>query len=281
MEENLSRQFDGKVAVVTGGTQGLGAAVARMFARRGAAGVVFCGRGRENGKKMEAELGGRCKAVFVPADLARVGDCFALMECADREFGRVDALANCAASTERGNILDTAPAFFDDMFAVNVRAPFFLMQAAAKMMRREKIPGAMVNILSVSGHGGQPFICAYSGSKGALAVLTKNIAFALAPDRIRVNGLNIGWMNTPGEDRIQKTRHDAPDDWLRQAAQTRPFGRLLEPDEVARAVAFLCAEESGMMTGAIVDFDQSVLGCYEDPPMPAGRLQAKTPPQSP
>ena len=272
MEENLSRQFAGKVAVVTGGTQGLGAAVARMFARRGAAGVVFCGRNRENGEKAAAELGAQCRALFVPADLARVEDCLALMESVDREFGRVDALVNCAANTERGNILDTAPEFFDNMFAVNVRAPFFLTQAAAKIMRREKTPGAMVNILSVSGHGGQPFICAYSGSKAALAALTKNIAFSLSPDRIRVNGLNIGWMSTPGEDRIQKTRHDAPDDWLERAARTRPFGRLLEPDEVARAVAFLCAEESGMMTGAIVDFDQSVPGCYESPPTPAGRL---------
>ena len=272
MEENLSRQFAGKVAVVTGGTQGLGSATAHMFARRGAAGVVLCGRNRENGEKVAAELGGRCKALFVPADLARVEDCFALMEAADREFGRVDALANCAAITERGNILDTTPEFFDAMFAVNVRAPFFLMQAAAKIMRREKIPGAMANILSISGHGGQPFICAYSGSKGALATLTKNIAFSLAPDRIRVNGLNIGWMNTPGEDRIQKKFHGASDGWLAKAGKTLPFGRLLEPDEVARAIAFLCSEESGMMTGSIVDFDQSVPGCCESPPIPAGRL---------
>ena len=272
MEKSLKKQFAGKVAVVTGGTQGLGAAVARMFARRGADGVVLCGRNRAGGETIAAELAPQCKAVFVPADLAKTDDCFAVMDAADRTFGRVDALVNCAASTERGNILDTTPEFFDEMFAVNVRAPFFLMQAAAKMMRRDKIPGAMANILSVSARGGQPFICAYSGSKGALATLTKNIAFSLSPDRIRVNGLNIGWMNTPGEDRIQKTRHNAPDDWLQKAVAALPFGRLLEPDEVARAVAFLCSEESGMMTGAIVEFDQSVSGCCESQPVPAGRL---------
>ena len=111
------------------------------------------------------------------------------------------------ALTDRGTILDTSPELFDRMFAVNVRAPFFLMQDAAKIMRREKIPGAIVNILSMSGHGGQPFISAYSGSKGALATLTKNIAFSLMPDHIRVNGLNIGWMDTPGEHAIQMRYH--------------------------------------------------------------------------
>jgi NAD(P)-dependent dehydrogenase (short-subunit alcohol dehydrogenase family) len=156
---------------------------------------------------------------------------------------------------------------------VNVRAPFFLMQEAAKIMRREKIEGTMVNILSMSAHGGQPFISAYCGSKGALATLTKNAAFSLMPWRIRVNALNIGWMNTPGEDRIMKTYHDAEDGWLEKAAKEQPFGRLLDPKEVARAVAFLTSGESGMMTGSVIDFDQSVAGCYESAPHPS------TPPQ--
>ena len=122
------------------------------------------------------------------------------MADADKAFGRVDVLVNVAALTDRGTIISTTPPeLFDRMFAVNVRAPFFLMQDAAKIMRREKIEGAMINILSMSAHGGQPFLAAYSSSKGALAILTKNAAFALMPDHIRVNGLNIGWMDTPGE----------------------------------------------------------------------------------
>jgi NAD(P)-dependent dehydrogenase (short-subunit alcohol dehydrogenase family) len=152
---------------------------------------------------------------------------------------------------------------------VNTRAPFFLMQEAAKIMRREGTEGRMVNILSMSAHGGQPFITAYCGSKGALATLTKNVAFSLMPWRIRVNGLNIGWMSTPGEDRIMRTYHGADDDWLENAAKEQPFGRLLDPREVARAVAFLASTESGMMTGSIIDFDQSVLGCWESAPHPS------------
>ena len=146
------------------------------------------------------------------------------------------------------------------MFAINVRAPFFLMQHALKVMKREKIKGSIINIISMSGHGGQSFITAYCASKGALITLTKNVAYSVMNHRIRVNGLTIGWMDTPGEDRIMKTYHGAEDGWLEAAEKGRPFGRLLKPDEVARAVAFLASAESGLMTGSIIDFDQQVLG---------------------
>jgi NAD(P)-dependent dehydrogenase (short-subunit alcohol dehydrogenase family) len=263
-------QLDGKVAVITGGTQGLGEAVARLFAARGAEGIVICGRNAERGRAVAQEISaGGCRAEYVQADLASMDDTRAVIAAADRAFGRVDALVNAAGITDRGTIFGTSPELFDRMFAVNVRAPFFLMQDAAKIMRRERIAGAMVNILSMSAHGGQPFIAAYSGSKGALATLTKNAAFSLMPWRIRVNGLNIGWMNTPGEDRIMRLNHGAEDGWLEKASAKQPFGRLIDPEEVARACTFLCSDESGLMTGSIIDFDQSVLGCWESPPHPS------------
>jgi len=186
-----------------------------------------------------------------------------------KERMEFDALINVAALTDRGTILDTSPELFDRMFAVNVRAPFFLMQDAAKIMRREKIRGTVVNILSMSAHGGQPFITAYCSSKGALLTLTKNVAFGLMRDGIRVNGLNIGWMDTPGEDRIMRLYHDAQDGWRERAEAGLPFGRMVKVGEVARAVAYLASEESGLMTGSIIDFDQSVLGCYEASPQPS------------
>ncbi len=97
---------------------------------------------------------------------------------ADKAFGRVDILVNSAGMTDRGTIWDTEPELFDDMFAVNVRAPFFLMQDALKVMKREKIEGSIVNIISMSGHGGQSFITAYCASKGALITLTRNVAYS-------------------------------------------------------------------------------------------------------
>ena len=158
------------------------------------------------------------------------------------------------------------------MYAVNVRAPFFLIQDAARIMRRGGAGGTIVNILSTSSHGGQHFLAAYSSSKGALGVLTRNVAYALMRDGIRVNGLNIGWMNTPGEHTIQKVAHDAPADWLDKAGAGLPLGRLLDPLEVARATAFLLSAESMPMSGALVDFDQSVQGAG-DPPRPMVRLE--------
>ena len=266
----MSAPLNGKHAIITGATQGLGEATARLFAERGAEGLIISGRSRERGEAVANDLSsGGCATHFVPAELSDVNACRAITAKADSAFGKVDALVNAAAITDRGTLLDTSPELFDQMFAVNVRAPFFLMQDCAKLMRRERIHGTMVNVLSMSSHGGQPFIIAYCGSKGALATLTKNAAFTLMRDQIRVNGLNIGWMDTPGEDRIQKTYHNAADGWLENAERQQPFGRLLKPREVAKTIAYLSCDESGLMTGSLIDYDQSVLGCYDAPPQPA------------
>lgn len=262
----------GKIAVVTGGTQGLGAAIARQFAEDGAAGLVTCGRTTEKGEAVAARIQDQTgvETHFVRADLSSVADCRAVIAAADSYFGRVDVLANAAAVTDRGNILDTSEELFDAMMATNVRGPYFLIQDAAKLMIREKIAGSIVNIGSVSALAGQPFISAYCTSKGALATLTRNTAFALMKNRIRINQLNIGWMASDGEDRIQKTYHGAGDDWLEKAGAELPFGRLVLPEEVAKAASFLASAESGLMTGAVIHFDQSVWGAQDGaPPVPA------------
>lgn len=264
----------GQVAIVTGGTQGLGAAIALQLAQRGAQAVVICGRNQRKGRAQAQHIHSHTgvQTLYVPADLAEVTDCRNVVAMADQNFGRVDILVNAAGLTDRGNILDTSPELFDRMFAVNVRAPFFLMQEVIQVMRREKIEGAIVNIGSMSAMGGQPFIAAYCASKGALATLTRNTAYALLRNRIRVNGLNIGWMSSEGEDRIQREFHKADDNWLEEAAKTQPFGRLVDPAEVARAVAFLCSAESGLMTGSVIEYDQSVWGAYDGSPQPVSPL---------
>jgi NAD(P)-dependent dehydrogenase (short-subunit alcohol dehydrogenase family) len=271
---NNTSNFQNKVAIVTGGTQGLGAEIAALLARRGAQALVICGRNQVNGlaqaKKITHETG--VSVHFVQADLGNVDDCRRVVAEADSRFGKIDILVNAAGITDRGNILDTSPELFDRLFAVNVRAPFFLMQEVVKVMRRQNIEGAIVNIGSMSAMAGQPFLAAYCASKGALATLTKNTAYALLRNRIRVNGLNIGWMASDGEDRIQRDFHHADDDWLNKAAAQQPFGRLISPQEVARSVAYLCSEESGLMTGSIIEFDQSVWGAYDGSPHPAAPL---------
>ncbi|SAK45291.1 sorbitol dehydrogenase [Caballeronia hypogeia] len=262
--------LEGKVTVVTGGAQGLGAAVAALFAERGAAGIVICARSKEKGEHKARELAEASGAQvrFIAADLSRVEDCRAVIAATDEQFGRIDVLVNAAATTDRGTILDTDPELFDRMFATNVRAPFFLMQETIRVMKREQTEGAIVNICSMSAMAGQPFIAAYCASKGALATLTQNTAYALLRNRIRVNGLNLGWMASEGEDRIQRTHHGAEDGWLERAAAAQPFGRLINTNEAARAVAYLASAESGLMTGSMINFDQSVWGAYDDAPHP-------------
>jgi len=265
--------LQGKVAIVTGGTQGLGAAIAQLFAQRQARGVVICGRNQSKGEAQAAHLRSLgTEALYVQADLGTVEDCRKVVQQADETFHRVDMLVNAAAITDRGTILDTEPELFDRMFAVNLRAPFYLMQESIRIMRREQITGSIVNIGSMSAMAGQPFLAAYCTSKGALATLTRNTAYALLRNRIRVNGLNIGWMASEGEDRIQREFHHADDDWLQKAAAAQPNGRLVDPHEVARAVAFLCSEESGLMTGSVIEYDQSIWGAYDGSPHPVAPL---------
>lgn len=268
-------RLDGKVAVVTGGTQGLGAAVARRFAEAGCAGVVACGRSQARGDAVAGAISRDTgvEVAFVAADLERVADCRAVVATALARFGRIDALVNCAGVTDRGTLLDTSEQLFDRIFAVNVRAPFFLMQETVAAMIARGTEGAIVNIGSTSARAGQPFIAAYCASKGALATLTRNAAFGLLRNRIRVNQLDIGWMASDGEDRIQREYHGADDGWLARAAAEQPFGRLVDPAEVARACAFLCSADAGLMTGAVIQFDQSVWGAYDGaPPHPAAAM---------
>ena len=259
----------GKVAIVTGSTQGLGEAIAHVLADRGAAGDIAPADDEAGGYAVQRALEAKgTKTLFVEADLSKVEDSRAVVATADSAFGRIDVLVNSAGVTDRGTILDTSPELFDQIFAVNVRAPFFLMQDAIKVMQRVGEGGSIINIISMSGHGGQSFITAYCASKGALVTLTKNVAFGVMRHKIRVNGLCIGWMDTPGEDRIMKTYHGAEDGWLEAAEKGRPFGRLLKPDEVARTVGFLASGESGLMSGSIIDFDQQVLGAGDSPAAP-------------
>ncbi|HEX6144513.1 MAG TPA: SDR family oxidoreductase [Geminicoccaceae bacterium] len=258
------RQFEGKVAVVTGGTQGLGEAVARLFAERGAAGLVICGRNRERGEAVAREIGRQ--AAFVEADLMRIADGRKVIDEAAARFGRLDVLVNCAAATDRGTVDSTTEEVWDKLFTMNVKSQFFLIQHAVAEMRRHGQGGAVANIGTIVAHGGPPFLIAYAASKGALMTMTRGLANALKHDRIRVNTLNIGWTNTPREHVVQTEVHGRPENWLEVASKGQPFGRLIEPDEVARAIAFLCSGESGLMTGAVIDFDQTVIGTRDENP---------------
>lgn len=262
-DSHAASSFAGKVAVVTGGAQGIGEATARLMAARGAKGLVIVDRQAERLAEVAASItASGTPTVAVTADLADHDQVMRVMPAVDARFGRVDVLANIAGLTDRGGILDSDLALFDRMMAINLRAPFFLMQEAIKLMMREKSGGSIVNMLSVNSYVGGANLAPYSASKGALLTLTKNVANAANALRIRANGIALGWADTPGEHTTLKTFHNAGDDWLEKAEASRPFGQLLKPEGIARTVCYLASDESAPMTGAVLDYEQTVFGAH-------------------
>ena len=261
--QDLSTQYKNKVVIVTGSTQGSGAEVAKLFAHRGAEAITICGRNEQQGLEIKSEIesiGSKC--IFVKADLNEAEDCQNIVKKTDTAFGKINSLINVASFTERGTILSTTLDNYNRNFNINTRAPFLLMQDSIKIMIREKIQGTILNVLSMAMYSGMPFLTAYSGSKAALAIITKNVANGVAGHKIRVNALNIGWTDTPGEDTIQRKFHEGGDDWLKKAEAKVPFKRLTKPIDVARAAAYFCSEESGLVTGSVIDYDQTVNGWH-------------------
>lgn len=251
------------VAIITGGAQGLGLAIAQALLADGCRQIILSGRNVTKGEEAAAALRESGADVrFLPADMAKVTDAVELVERTLSRFGRVNALVNAAASTARGSILDTTPEGWDELMDTNARGPFFALQRFAQAAVAAGHPAAAVNICTMSSHCGQSFLAGYAASKAALANITKNSANALRHHRIRVNGINVGWMDTPGEDAIQREFHGAGPDWLALAEAKQPMGMLVKPWHVAGLASYMLSDASGVMTGAMVDFDQNVTGAY-------------------
>jgi NAD(P)-dependent dehydrogenase (short-subunit alcohol dehydrogenase family) len=249
----------GTVALISGGTQRLGAGIARAAVREGAS-VVVAGRNAGRGEEVAAELSANgAEASFVGCDLGDVTQALGAVAATISRHGRIDCLVNAAGVTTRGSMLDTTEELFDQHIAVNLRAPFVLMQAAvADMVRRGK-PGTIVNIGSIDAHGGQSFLAPYVAAKAGLAGLTKNAAHAHRWDRIRINSLNMRWSANGGENETQRAQ-GAEEDWQQQAAAGLPMGKLGQVDEIADFVAFLLSHRSGVVTGSVIDWDKNVIG---------------------
>ena len=176
-------RLDGKIAVVTGSTQGLGLAIARRFASSGAAGLVTCGRSSEKGREAAAgiERDTGIPVVFVTADLASVDDCRSIIGAADERFGRVDVLVNAGAKSDRGSLVDTSQELFDAMFAINVRGPFFLMQEATKVMIRTGTAGSIINIGSMAAIFGTTLHFRVLRLEGCIGDLDPELRFCASP----------------------------------------------------------------------------------------------------
>ena len=236
-------------------------AIARHLVREGAPAVVIAGRNAERGKAACAQLtalGTEC--LFVQTDVSVPDDCYRLMDTAIAKFNAISGLVNAAGIADRSTLLNTSLDEWDAHFNTNARGPFLLMQKLVAHLLATARPGSIVNIVSVAAHCGGPSVTPYSASKAALANLTKNVANAYAPNRIRCNGIMAGWMDTPGDDAVQKKYHGRVDDWQRGVEAELPMGQLAKPDQLAGLAAYMLSPDSGVMTGSLVDYDQNVLG---------------------
>ncbi len=256
----MTLSLAGKTAIITGSTQGLGAAIARQFVSEGAR-VVISGRSRDKGEAVVARLG-KDAAIFARSDLANPADCTALVDAAVKAFGVVDIIVNSAADTARSTVEDFKPEFFDAQFRVNVRAPLLLAQAALPFLRERG--GVIINIGSVNAYVGLTNLLVYSATKGALMTASRNLANSLMFTRVRVFCLNVGWMDTDGE-RATLAGEGKDPDFIDREGKNSPMGRLLKPEEIANVCLLLSTDQAAAFSGAVIDLEQFPVGALRYP----------------
>jgi NAD(P)-dependent dehydrogenase (short-subunit alcohol dehydrogenase family) len=258
-----------RVALITGGAQGLGAAIAKRFLQDEFAGVVLVDRNSERLERQRHDLSAHGAVHVLAADLRDDATPAASVALAQAKFGRLDVLVNAAGNTERCSIEDTTVEAYHRLFDVNVKAPLFMMQNAAALMESSGQGGVIINISSMLAYGGPPDIGIYSASKAALVALSKNAANTLKRKGIRVTAINLGWALTEGEHNLQTGFHKQPENWAEAAGKKVPFGRLISPEDIAGTCAYLVSPAAAMMTGAVIDYEQMPIGTYDFHPMVA------------
>ncbi len=244
MEARLKDQ----VAIITGGTSGIGEACVYLFAEEGAA-VVLAGRSEERGKRIEAKIlssGG--KALFVRADVSRAKDAKNLMDKTLEHFQKIDILVNNAGIGERNPVHQMEEAQWDRVLDINLKSIFLCSKYAIPAMQKQQ-KGSIINMASILGLVGFPGSGAYNASKGGSRLLTRNMALDYAKDGIRVNTICPGFIKTP---MVEK---ELDPESLKAIEAMHPLGRLGRPEEVASAALFLASRESSFVTGTDIFVD--------------------------
>lgn len=246
-------RLQNKVVLITGSCTGIGKAIAIRCVAEGAR-VVIHGLERGLGEALVSTLGPGCAALHIE-DLTAEGCAGRLVDRAIQAFGQLDAVVNNAAMVTTGNIHTTDLPYFRRMLEINTLAPFALIQAALPELR--KVRGNVLNIGSVNAWSGEPNLMPYSVSKGALMTLTRNLGDTLMrEDGVRVNQINPGWVLTENEAQ-RKRDHGLREDWYADLPKVyAPAGRILRPEEIAAAAVYWLADESGPISGQIVDLEQ-------------------------
>jgi NAD(P)-dependent dehydrogenase (short-subunit alcohol dehydrogenase family) len=245
-------RLQSRVALITGASQGIGAACARRFVQEGAS-VVLVDVNEVEGSALAGTLSDHGhRAAFVRADVSRKADVNAAVAGAVERFGRIDILINNAGITHAAEFLDVEEADFDRVIAVNLKSMFLMSQAVARLMVRQSWPdkggGAIVNMSSVNAVLAIPNQVPYVVSKGGVNQLTKVCAIALAPHNIRVNAIGPGTILTE----MARGAVLANEEGRRKILSRSPLGRCGEPDEIALVAAFLASDDASYMTGQTI-----------------------------
>ncbi len=238
---SLSSAFDfqGKVAIVTGGTKGVGRGITRRFLEAGAD-VIVCGRSQPD----ELPTHGARSAHFVAADVRAPEQIEAVVKAATDRFGRLDTLVNNAGGAPPADAATASPRFSDKIVQLNLLAPLNFAQQANRVMQEQKLGGTIVNIASVSALRPSPGTAAYGAAKAGLASLTQSLAVEWAP-RVRINTIAAGMIRTE-----QSHLHYGDEAGVAAVAATVPLGRLGEPEDVGDACLFLASAMSRYISGA-------------------------------
>lgn len=245
----------GKTAIVTGAGRGIGAALARAFALEGAAVVVNYSASKDSAQALVSEiLAANGRAVSVRADVGMIEEHGRLMDAALQEFGSVDILVNNAAIDRRVSCLETTPEQWDEVFAVDLKGPYFLSQRVARWMVDNRRPGAILNISSVHDEQAHRNNSLYTIAKGGMKLMTRNLALELAPYGIRVNSLSPGAILT-GMNRAVL----ADENYKRKVTSQIPLGRIGEPQELTGLAIVLVSDEGSYITGSTFYADGGLL----------------------
>jgi 3-oxoacyl-[acyl-carrier protein] reductase len=239
-------KLTGKVAVVTGASKGIGAAIAKRLAHDGASVVVNYANSAKQAQAVVAEIkaaGGAARAVR--ADVSKPAESKELVDTTVAEFGRIDILVNNAGVYEFLPLQAITEAHFDRMFDLNVKGLLFATQAAAAAFGDHG--GSIINISSVASQLAPPNGSAYSATKGAVDVLTQSLATELGPRKILVNAVLPGAVETEGARALPEF-----EPMLAQFLPRTPLGRIGQPNDIATVVSFLASEDAGWITGQVI-----------------------------
>ncbi|MFO0995174.1 MAG: SDR family oxidoreductase [Alphaproteobacteria bacterium] len=246
-------ELNGKTALITGGTSGIGAATVAAFAREGAR-VLFTGRDRARGARVQAACASD-QVTFLPGDLKDTEFTHGLVSQAIRQLGSLDILVNNAGLLYRTAPIDTSDAHWREMFQVNVDSVFVLSRAAVEAMRAAKTRGAIVNVGSETSLVGAKGLGAYAATKGAVALLTRSMALDHAEEGIRINAVCPGEVHTAMLESAITQRGMKVPEGLGVLASHVPMKRVSQPEEIAETILFLASQRASYITGALLSVD--------------------------